>query len=354
MSEPSEPSQSGPSRRERGHTERGHTERGHTGCSDAGCDDAECSSRTQPSRTHSSHTQSRRSLRSQNRRPRSRLARAATLLYPPAWRARYGEEIAVLLDDSGGGAGAVLSLVWRALPAWIWPPEHLHDRAGRMRASLGTVLAAWSALAGISLVFVQLTQFQGFMPAGHPIISWCYAIIDGAVAVSALSAAAGGLPLWLLMLRRARRERRPRDTFYLLLPVIAPAGFLAGLLLMTRLAPHPDGLSSTMFLAVVLAGFAAAAAACAGPILAMSRLRPRGPAVHLAVKAAGAAAASIVLAATASCIAAVGLSLWARDFAAYHQAGQVVGYLTVVVVGAAVATVGATRGVRATLGRAGR
>ncbi len=93
------------------------------------------------------------------------------MLYPPAWRDRYGEEIAVLLDDSGGGLGAVLSLAWHALPAWIWPPEHLHDRDGRMRASLGTVLLAWSALIGISLVFVQLTQFQGFRPAGHPIIS---------------------------------------------------------------------------------------------------------------------------------------------------------------------------------------
>ena len=38
-----------------------------------------------------------------------------------------------------------------------------------------TVLLAWSALVGISLVFVQLTQFQGFRPAGHPIVGWCYA-----------------------------------------------------------------------------------------------------------------------------------------------------------------------------------
>jgi len=293
--------------------------------------------------------------RRQARRRPSRLTRAAMLLYPPAWRARYGEEIAVLLDDSGGGLGALLSLVWHALPAWIWPPEHLHDRDGRMRASLGTVLIAWSALVGISLVFVQLTQFQGFTPAGHPIISWCYAIIDGAVAVSALSAVAGGLPLWLLMLRRARRERRSRDMFYLLLPVLAPGGFLAGLALMTRLTALPAaGLSPAMFLAVVLAGFAAAAVACAGPILAMNRLRPRGPAVHLAARAAGVAAASIVLCGMASCVAAVGLSLWARDFAGYHQAGQVAAYLAVVLTGAAVATVGATRGVRATLSRPGR
>ncbi len=144
-----------------------------------------------------------------------------------------------------------------------------------------------------------------------------------------------------------------RDTFYLLLPVIAPGGFLAGLLLMTRLTVHPAGFSTTLFLAVVLAGFAAAALACAGPIVAMTRLRPRGPAVDLAARAAGAATASIVLAAVASGVAAVGLSLWARDFAGYHQSGQVAAYLAVVLVAAVVAAVGATRGLRATLTRPG-
>ena len=48
-------------------------------------------------------------------------ARAALALYPPSWRARYGDEVRALLDESGGGARAVASLAWRALPAWIWP-----------------------------------------------------------------------------------------------------------------------------------------------------------------------------------------------------------------------------------------
>ena len=283
-----------------------------------------------------------------------RLARAALLLYPRAWRARYGEEIFTLLEDTGGGMRAVFSLAWHAVPAWIWPPRHLHDRDDRMRASLGTVLLAWSALVGISLVFVQLTQFQGYRPAGHPIIGWCYAVIDAAVAVSALSAAAGGLPLWLLMLRRARREHRLRDTFYLLLPVLAPASYLAALAATSRLVSHPNGFSGWQFLGVTLAGFAAAAVACAGPILALGRLRPRGPAVHVAARCAGVAAGSIAIAAAASAIAAVGLSLWAREFAGYHQVAQVGGYLAVVAIGIVAATVGATRGLRSTLARPGR
>ena len=49
------------------------------------------------------------------------LARVALALYPPSWRARYGDEVRALLDDSGGGLAATASVAWRALPAWIWP-----------------------------------------------------------------------------------------------------------------------------------------------------------------------------------------------------------------------------------------
>jgi hypothetical protein len=61
-------------------------------------------------------------------------------LYPPAWRARYRDEVRALLDDSGAGLRSAASLAWRAVPAWVRPPRHLHDRPARMRASLATVL----------------------------------------------------------------------------------------------------------------------------------------------------------------------------------------------------------------------
>ena len=37
-------------------------------------------------------------------------ARAALALYPPSWRARYGDEVLAYLDESGGGPAAVASL----------------------------------------------------------------------------------------------------------------------------------------------------------------------------------------------------------------------------------------------------
>jgi hypothetical protein len=116
------------------------------------------------------------------------LARAALALYPPSWRARYGDEVRALLDESRGGVRTIASLAWRALPAWIWPPAHLYDRPARMRASLATGLVAWSFLTGLGLVFAQLTQFQGYQPDGHPVIAWSYPVFDAALALSVLAA----------------------------------------------------------------------------------------------------------------------------------------------------------------------
>ena len=281
----------------------------------------------------------------------ARLARAALRLYPPAWRARYGAEVLALLDDTGSGVPAALGLAWRALPAWIWPPRQLHDQDARMRASLGTVLLSGAMLAGVDLVFAQLTQFQGFRAHGSPVVIGSYAIFDAAMAVCALAAAGGGLPLWLVMLRRARREHRARETAYLMLPVVAPAAYLATVAAVARVLGGPDGVSAGVFFAVTLLGFGAAAAACAGPVLAMRRLRPRGPAVQLAVRAAGVATAAIVVAAAASATALTGLCLWARGFAGYHSGAVLSGYLAVVAGLAMTATVSARRGSRAARSR---
>jgi hypothetical protein len=276
------------------------------------------------------------------------LSRAALALYPPAWRARYGEEVLALLDESGGGLRAVASVAWRAMPAWIWPPGHLYDRPTRMRASLATTSLAWTVLIGLGLVFAQLTQFQGFRPPGHPVVGGSYGIFDAALALSAL-AVAGTVPLWLLMLRQARREHRPRDTAYLLLPVLAPAAYGITVVTTVKLVRHADGVGPWWFLAYTVLGFAAAAAAAAGPGLALRRLRPRGPAVRMATFAAGLAVVAMDLAAAASSVAAVGLYLWARDFAGYHDTVVLGAYLALAMAAATVATVSAERGARAAL-----
>ena len=278
------------------------------------------------------------------------LARAALALYPPSWRARYGAEILALLDDSGGGLAAAASLAWHALPAWLYPPRHLHDRPARMRASLATALVSWSMLTGLGLVFAQLTQLQGLAPAALPQIGWAYAVFDVTLATSALIAGLGGLPLWLLMLRRAWREQRARDTVYLLLPVVAPVTYLIGLIVTTRVAGGVSGVSPGWFGVITLAGFAAAATAAAGPGLALRRLQPRGPALRLAATAAGVSAWVMTVAAVAIVITVTSLDLWSRQFAGYQDATLSGIYVALVVAATAtVTTVSATRGTRAAL-----
>jgi hypothetical protein len=293
------------------------------------------------------------------------LVRAALSLYPPAWRARYGAEVRALLEDSGGDARAAASLAWHAVPAWAWQPRHLHDGSERKRSSLATAGIAWALLAGLGAVFVQLAQAQGSSQgttlAEHPVIQWSYWAFDGCLVVSALSVAVGGVPLWLLMLRTARRRR---EMAWLLAPVVVPAVFLMAAFAIGSLVGRPGppvvpwrpgsvadlangGVGPRWFLALVVPGFAAAALSAAGPALALRRLRPEGPAVVLAARAAVLAAVTMGLACAASVVAAVGLYLWAPPYAGYHESWQLAVYLPAVLLAAAVAVVSAARGIRA-------
>jgi hypothetical protein len=295
------------------------------------------------------------------------LARAALGLYPAAWRARYGDEVRALVEDSGAGLRTIASLAWRAIPAWVWPARHLWDRPARMRASLATVLVAWTALIGLALVFVQLTQaqpsLQGLTPLRHPIIGWSYWVFDGAVAVSVLAVAVGGLPLWLAMMRGARNDHRRRDVACLLSPVAVPAVYLCAVTAV-RLLRHAAALPASpklnsvidlanggvgrwWFLALIVGGFAAAGVFAAGPGLALHRLHPAGPQVGLAAGAAGIAAAAMCVAGAASAVAAAGLYSWAPRSAGYHQGWPLGIYLLMVLLATTIAIVSAARGIRA-------
>jgi hypothetical protein len=298
------------------------------------------------------------------------LARAALGLYPPAWRARYRDEVRALLDDSGAGLRSAASLAWRAAPAWVRPPRHLHDRPGRMQASLATVFLAWTALAGLAAVFAQLTQAQPTLQTGitgprHLVIQWSYWVFDGAVLVSVLALIAGALPLWLGMLRTALPARRPREVAWLLAPVAGPALYLVATVVTARLVRRPaaypvppgqagsvvrladGGVGPWWFLALVVAGFAVGGLCAAGPGLAVRRLDLPGPAVTRAARAAGLAAVAMSLAGAASIAATAGLYQWALPDAGYHESWLLAVYLPAVLLAAAVAIISAARGIRA-------
>jgi hypothetical protein len=234
-----------------------------------------------------------------------------------------------------------------------------------MRASLATAGMAWALLAGLAAVFVQLAQAQessqALTLARHPVFQWSYWVFDGAVIISVLAVAAGGVPLWLSMFRAARR---PRELACLIAPVAVPAVYLAASTAIAGLVRQPAArvvpwqprpvadLANGMigpwwFLALVVAGFVAAVVSAAGLGLALRRLRPDGPAVVLAARAAGLAAAAMGLAGAASIVTAVGLYLWAPADAGYRESWQLAVYLPAVLLAAGVAIISAARGIRA-------
>ena len=121
------------------------------------------------------------------------------------------------------------------------------------------------------------------------------------------------------------------------------------MILTVRLVGDTQGVNLSWFLAVTLAGFAAAAIAAAGPGLALRGLQPRGPALRLAATAAGVSAGIMAVATIAIVVAVVSLCLWARQFSDYHNFTTPGIYVALVVTAATVTTVSAARGTRAAL-----
>ena len=186
-------------------------------------------------------------------------------------------------------------------------------------------------------------------------------MFDGCLVVSVLAVAVGCGPLWLQMLRTAPRRR---EQAWLLTPALAAAvflliafavGHLVGqsrrpIVVPSQLGQVADlasgGVGPWWFLALVVLGCAAAVLAAAGPALALRRLRPDGPVVVWAARAAALAAGTMSLACAVSVVAVIGLYLWAPAEAGYHESWELAVYLPAVLLAGAVAVVSAARGLR--------
>jgi hypothetical protein len=303
------------------------------------------------------------------------LMRLAERLMPrPAGREWLREASSILYEAPVGAHRAIARSYLAAAPqviATAWAGTltgHRYDPPGRMRASLATVGAAWTVLAGLAAVFASFTQAQPWLQQDligprHLVIQWSYWVFDAAAGASLLAVAAGGLPVWLVMLRQACRQRCWREIAWLLAPAVVPVVYLgvAGVILgpvrppgaAPIQPPFVHAASSFTGLAndyigpwwLMVLGFAAGLLAAAGPGLALHSLRPGGPAVRLAARAAGLAVAAMGLAGAASIVAAAGLYAW--GVAPYRQGWPLAVYLLLFLAVIAAAGASAARGIRA-------
>lgn len=230
--------------------------------------------------------------------------RLLVTLYPPTWRARYGDEFAALLLDLGLGWATVVNTVTGAAAAWARPSRRLHDPVARQSATVGVTLCAWTALAAGAVLFAKVAA-DGAMSATGPGGGW-YDAFAASAFVSALTVLAAGVPLAVTTVRRAPAQARGPVALLLTLPVIVPAGFLALAAVLTAVARHGapthPGIGAPSILVLTGLFLAAAAACAAGPALAVTRVRPGGATLTAAV-VAGATAIALMGLATACALA---------------------------------------------------
>ena len=159
----------------------------------------------------------------------ARAARWLTRLYPPAWRARYGEEFAPFLEARPVTLRDVLNVVGCAL----------NERArvlGEFKMSKlqhSLVLAVYAYLAAIAAglnlyMTVDDTPLVDAM-SSHAALFLCWNLVAAGSLMALAAAAAVGLPAVWAMIRFAWTAKR-RDIFVrLAVPPFAAMASIAGL-----------------------------------------------------------------------------------------------------------------------------
>lgn len=200
-----------------------------------------------------------------------RLALWALCLYPLAFRRRYGEEMAMLIEQTPQRSLAVLDVVRGALTAHVRPPSALSgvlDPGDRVRASASGQLACWIVFAAAGFGFYKTTEEASFASAGdaHPLLGAAHLTVEALAITASAAVLIGALPLILAALVRARRE--PPLRRIVSLPPLAVALFacLTGALAAFARSSHPGTLGGAAFIAWGIVGLA-----CAGVCVIAAR-----------------------------------------------------------------------------------
>lgn len=275
----------------------------------------------------------------------SRMARAILRAYPPSFSARYGAELAALIDDLPPSARATLDLARGAARAWI-SPRFAGPDAHRLRlqASVCTTWLAWIAgfliapVMNKALLDPPAPRVSGLVRAllyagsATLLVGWVLVVIGIA------SIAIRG---WLPGLRS-----RPGALIRPLIPAIVLALLLViGLLTIATLGTpvRLNGATQAAFALwfCVLVGFLVCAGV--GPGMSLRRLEMSAPALRLPARLAGGAA----LALAAMCGCSLVAATVAGDPTLFNSRVPVVVALVIACTSATVALVSSRRGIRA-------
>jgi hypothetical protein len=252
----------------------------------------------------------------------ARLARLALALYPLAYRRRYGEEMAALVEDQGATPRAIADLARGALRAHLRPEPSVAAALGRderRRLALGAMLLWWVLFALVGLAFYKTTEGPSFEGSGAPgLLGPAHLGIEILAGIGSLAVVLGAAPLVLAALRQA--GARPEARRAALLAGGCAAVFVAATAGLVGVANGNADLGDGLD-ALVLALWTATALACGiGCALAARRglfaiaAPPR--ALRLAAACASVVAAAIAGIAVLTLVYAVDLVVAATDLAA--------------------------------------
>jgi hypothetical protein len=158
-------------------------------------------------------------------------------LYPAAWRARYGEEFAALLDLAPLSLWTVLDILLGALDArWLTRSWRIAGMTNRLRRSEITIFCAYIAFVVAGSGYAKIVEYDDFHDAtrSFPLIGAAFNTLVVAAYVALAAVVIGGAPLAFAAARAALAARRWGTLALLAAPVLALGALFGFVLLLTR------------------------------------------------------------------------------------------------------------------------
>jgi len=243
-------------------------------------------------------------------------------LYPPAWRARYGEELAaLLLDMSACSPFDLLDLLRGAFDAHLHPElvatKGPHTMPTRLRASEIAVFAAFILFVVAGLGFQKSSEEIMKADASNAAINIPYLLVEGGAVVALLAVLAGGLPIAYAALRYALANRR-RDILALFcVPVVSFAALVAYAFVALQVANGASQSTGHHLFIGLIAVFLLGAVASTWAVAAAIRRAEVSPGLFR-FALLPAAVATLAMALMLAAVVAWGLALRAADPAAFN------------------------------------
>jgi hypothetical protein len=218
-----------------------------------------------------------------------RLGCALLELYPRAYRARYGEELRAVLEQSPVTIATLFDLLLGALDAHVRPGRLAPPPSKRARGTVSAALILWIALIVVGSGFAKATEDIPFRAAeaAHSLLGGARIAVEVLAATSAVIVVAAGAPVALSIVRQALEKRSAPLRRAVVIPLLGIAVFVVvtGAVALVARQVHGNGsaLGHLAFLLWIGLAVVVAVACALGARAAIERASLHPAALALAV-----------------------------------------------------------------------